>query len=82
MSHDPKTVTIFINTREMQIPKKERLSYEDVVALAGIQLEPNMVATVSYSRGEDNKPSGTLAPGESVKVKEGMRFDVVPSNRS
>jgi hypothetical protein len=37
---------------------------------------------VAYSRGDNNKPQGTLVPGESVKAKDGMVFDVTPTNRS
>jgi hypothetical protein len=77
-----KTITIIVNTRAIQVPKKEALSFEEVVAFAGIELGPDVAVTVAYSRGEEKKPQGTLVAGESVKAKDGMVFDVTPTNRS
>jgi hypothetical protein len=82
--HDPKTVTIIVNGRPMTVPKNEEISFDAVVALAfpnpptgdGVQF------TVQYTRGQSNKPTGTLVEGQSVKVKDGMEFDVTPTNRS
>jgi hypothetical protein len=81
--HD-KTVTIIVNGRPKTVPKSEEITFEQVVALAfpnpptgdGVQF------TVQYTRGEGHKPAGTLVEGQSVKVKEGMEFDVTPTNRS
>lgn len=80
----PKTVTIVVNGRPKTLPKKEVLTFEEVIALAfenpptgdGIQY------TVQYTRGHGNKPAGTLVEGQSVKIKEGMEFDVTSTNRS
>lgn len=80
----PKTVTIIVNGRPKTLPKKEILTFEEVIALAfenpptgdGIQY------TVQYTRGHGNKPAGTLVEGQSVKIKEGMEFDVTSTNRS
>ena len=82
--HDSQTVTIIVNGRPKTVPKNDDLTFEEVVALAfpnprtgdGIQY------TVQYTRGQGNKPSGTLVEGQSVKVKDGMEFDVTPTNRS
>jgi hypothetical protein len=38
--------------------------------------------SVRYKRGQGNKPEGTLAPGASVKVKEGMIFSVSETGQS
>jgi Multiubiquitin len=38
--------------------------------------------TVTYRRGEGNKPEGTLVEGETVKVKEGMIFNVTATDKS
>lgn len=81
--HDPKVVTIIVNGRPKSVPKNEDLSFDAVVLLAfpnpptgdGVQF------TVQYTRAEGNK-SGTLVEGQSVKVKEGMEFDVTATNRS
>jgi hypothetical protein len=80
----PKTVTVIVNGRPKTLPKKEVLTFEEVIALAfenpptgdGIQY------TVQYTRGHGNKPAGTLVEGQSVKIKEGMEFDVTSTNRS
>lgn len=82
--HDPKTVTIIVNGRQKTVAKNAELSFDQIVALAfenpptgdGIQY------TVQYTRGHGDKPSGTLVEGQSVKVKEGMEFDVTSTNRS
>ena len=78
------TVTIIVNGRPKTVPKNEELSFNQVVAFAfpnpptgdGVQF------TVQYTRGHGHKPAGTLVEGQSVKVKDGMEFDVTPTNRS
>ena len=77
-----KTITIIVNTREIRVPKREELSFEDVVTFAGIELGPDLAVTVAYSRGDEKKPQGTLVAGEFVKAKDRMVFDVTPTNRS
>jgi hypothetical protein len=82
--HDPNTVTIIVNGKAKVVPNNATLSFWDVVKLAfdnpptgeGIQY------TVQFTRGHGHKPSGTLVEGQSVKVKEGMEFDVTSTNRS
>lgn len=81
---DEKTVTIIVNGRQKSWTKNSDISYDEVVHLAfenpptgdGVQI------TVQYTRGEGHKPSGTLVEGQSVKVKDGMVFDVTSTNRS
>lgn len=77
---DKKTVTIIVNGRKKEV-SKGNLSFSEVVALSGLPNDPNTIFTVTYRRGEGNK-EGTLVEGESVKVKEGMIFDVTPTNKS
>jgi hypothetical protein len=79
-----KTVTIIVNGRPKTVPKNEEITFDQVVALAfpnppagdGVQF------TVQYTRGHSNKPAGTLVEGQSVKVRDGMEFDVTSTNRS
>jgi hypothetical protein len=80
---DPKTVTIFINTRPYEVEKKDLVSFEEVVALAYPDTPPggNVGYSVLYESGHGGA-DGTLVAGESVKVKEGMRFDVTATDRS
>lgn len=80
----PKTVTIIVNGRPKTVPKKDELTFEEVVALAfeNPQSGDGIQYTVQYTRGHGNKPAGTLVEGQAVKVKEGMEFDVTATNRS
>ena len=75
-------VTIIVNGREKTVRKGE-LSFDDVVALAfdPVPSGDNIVITVAYRRGHGNK-SGTLSEGQSVKVKDGMIFDVTATDKS
>ena len=82
--HEEKTVTIIVNGQAKTWPKNSEISFEEVVSLAFPTPPPgdNVQYTVQYTRGEGHKPSGTLVEGQSVKVKDGMEFDVTPTNRS
>ena len=79
---DPKQVTIFVNTTPHRVAKDE-ISFEEVVKLAFPTTPPgsNVGFTVLYQRGHGNK-DGTLVPGQVVKVKDGMIFDVTPTDLS
>lgn len=78
-----KTVTIVVNGREMEVDKDE-ISFAEVVKLAFGQPPEggNIMYTVTYKRGHGKKPEGTLVEGESVKVKEGMIFNVTRTDKS
>jgi hypothetical protein len=82
-SEDPKPVNIIVNGRTKEVPKQE-MSFEELVALAFDKPPggPNIVFTVTYRKGHGNKPEGTLAQGETVKVKEGMVFNVTATDKS
>jgi len=79
----PKLVTIIVNGRQKEVPKEE-LSFDEVVALAydPVPTGENVDITLTYRRGHGNKPEGQLKPGDSVKVKDGMIFDVTATDRS
>lgn len=82
MSKD-KQVTIIVNGTQKSVDKDD-LSYDEVVRLA-FETPPygeNTLFSVSYVRGHGNKPEGILAPGGSVKVKEGMIIDVTATDKS
>jgi len=80
--HD-KEVTIIVNTREKTWNKKE-ISYEEVIVLAfdSYSNDENVVYTVTYSKGPDSHHEGSLVKGGSVKVKDGMIFNVTQTNKS
>ncbi|MBY3397362.1 hypothetical protein HFN88_32520 [Rhizobium laguerreae] len=78
-----KTVTIVVEGTEHDWPKGD-ISYEEVVTLEvpDYAHHPEITYSVRYKRGQGNKPEGTLAPGASVKVKEGMIFSVSETGQS
>jgi hypothetical protein len=78
--HEEKVVTIIVNARQRNVPKGE-ITYAAVVDLA-FPNEPDRDYTVTYQRGEGNKPEGTLPAGGVTRVKEGMIFEVTPTNKS
>lgn len=83
VGNDPgthKQVIIIVNGREKKVAKEE-ISFAEVVELAGLPSTPNTIFTVTYRRGHGNK-EGTLVEGESVKVKEGMIFNVTATDKS
>jgi Multiubiquitin len=82
--HQPDTVTIIVNGKAKQVQKNAVLSFWDVVkhAFDNPQMGDGIQYTVQFTRGEGNKPAGALVEGQNVKVKDGMEFDVTPTNRS
>jgi hypothetical protein len=43
---------------------------------------PNIVFTVTFRKGPLENPEGTLTPGETVEIKDGMIFDVTATDKS
>ena len=78
-----KQYTVILNGRETVVTQHD-LSYEELVELAfGNQpTSDTTLYTVSYRRGEGNRPEGSLVAGQSLKVKNGMLIDVTPTDRS
>jgi hypothetical protein len=78
-----RQVTIIVNAREKVWTEKE-ISFDQVVKLAFPTPPPgeNIVYTITYRRGEGHKPEGTMTEGESVKVKDGMIFNVTATDKS
>lgn len=76
-------VTIVVNGRPKKVQKGE-LTYDEVLALAfdPVPSGPNWVFTVTYRRGHGPHGEGSLTPGESVKVVDGMIFDVTATDKS
>jgi len=78
-----KTLTIVVNAS--QYPwSEDTISYGQVVTLAvpDHAQHPEIIYSVKYTRGEGNKPEGILAPGATVKVKDGMVFSVQETGQS
>ena len=82
MDKAKKIVTIIVNGRQNEWTEKE-ISYAQVVALAfeHPHMEDTYLYLVDYSRAEGNK-KGSLEAGDTVKVKDGMVFNVSETHRS
>jgi hypothetical protein len=79
-----KSSTVIINSRDFEVTQKE-LTFEQVVNLRYNDNPPTgefIVITVTYSRGEDGKQGSMVAGGPSVKVKDGMVFNVTATDKS
>jgi hypothetical protein len=74
---------IIVNAREKPW-KKPTISFEEVVVLAfgSYDNNPNKGYTVTYSRGWEPKPEGTMVKGSTVRVKNKMIFDVTATDKS
>ncbi len=81
--HEPKTYNIIVNSRP-KVVNQHKLTFDELVALAfdNPPTGENVAFTITYERGQGNKPEGTLLEGEDVTVKEGMIFIVTPTDRS
>ena len=80
--HEKKAVTIIVNTKPHEV-EKEKICFVDVVTLSGLPGGEYIVFTVTYRRGQGNKPEGSLVEGgECVPVKDGMIFNVTRTDKS
>jgi hypothetical protein len=82
-SGPPKTYRIVVNGQERVVTTKT-VTYEQIVVLA-FPTPPtgqNIMYTVSYDDGPHANPSGSLTAGGKVKVKDGMIFNVTPTDKS
>lgn len=72
-----KKVTIIVNATPHEVDKGT-ITYAQVVTLAfpDFPQNPQNTYSVKYKRGHSDKPEGTLPPGGSVQVHEGMVFNV------
>jgi hypothetical protein len=76
-------VTIVVNGREKVIEESE-LSFAQLVTLAfeNPPSGPYIVFTITYRRGPCENREGTLVEGETVKIKNGMIFNVTATDKS
>jgi len=77
------TVTIIVEGTAHEWTKKE-ITYDEVVTLEvpDYVQHPEITYSVTYKKAQGNKPEGDLAKGESVKVKDGMIFNVSETGQS
>jgi hypothetical protein len=77
------TVTIIVEGTEHEW-SKPRISHDEVVTLEvpDYAQHPEITYSVKYTNGPNNRPEGTLAKGETVRVKDGMIFNVSETGQS
>lgn len=78
-----KTITIVVNARQKEVGERD-LSFDEIVKLAfdNPPIGENVIFTVTYRKGEGKKPEGTLIQGETIRIKDGMIFNVTSTTRS
>jgi hypothetical protein len=80
--YSQKAFEILVNGDDHEIDTKE-ITYARVVELyLGSGGKPSNEYLVKYSHGPAENPSGTLAPGQKVRAKDGMRFRVAGTGES
>jgi len=79
----PKVYKIIVNGRRKEVPTKT-LTFDQVVALAfnPVPSGPNVQFTVTYRKGPRKNREGSMTEGETVRIKDGMIFDVTETNKS
>ena len=78
-----KTTTIIVNGTAKEWGEKE-ISFEELVVLAfgSYQNNNKTCYTISYTRGNNGKPQGSMVLGDSVIVKHNMIFNVTATDKS
>lgn len=76
-------ITIVVNARKRTVNTR-KLTFEQLVALAfdPVPSGPNWEFTVTYRNGPHSHPQGTLIVGRSVRIQEGMIFNVTATDKS
>ncbi len=80
---EKKEITIIVNGRKKEETADE-LSFDQVVALAfnPVPTGPNIMFTITYRHGPHENQDGSLLEGGTVKIKNGMVFNVTPTDKS
>ena len=82
MSEGHRSFEIIVNAQRKPW-NEDTITYSQVVDLVFPPPHKDTeVFTVQYSRGPRENPQGTLAEGQTVKVKSGMVFDVTRTDKS
>ncbi len=78
-----KGYTVIVNGRPKRV-HQSKLTFMQVVALAfdPIPDGPNWVFTITYRNGPASNPEGSLIEGQSVRIKNGMIFNVTATDKS
>jgi hypothetical protein len=77
---DTKT-TIVVNGQKKSV-KGYEINYLQLVQLAYDPVDPNKIYTVTYKKGPPANPEGSMVEGDTVKIENGMIFNVTPTRKS
>lgn len=77
------SITIIVNARE-KVWKAKKISYEEVVELdyGNVVEISTKVYTVTYLRGPEQNPQGSMVKGDTVFIKNKMIFNVTATDKS
>jgi hypothetical protein len=81
--YSQKILGIIVNAQKKEVVET-KLSFDEVVKLA-YPIPPdgqNIMFTITYRKGPKQNPKGSLLEGQTVRIKNGMIFDVTPTDRS
>jgi len=78
-----KDFEIIVNGRK-KVVTKNQLSFDEIVALAfnPVPSGPNIMFTITYRQGPAANPQGNLLEGSTVRLKDGMIFNVTATDKS
>ena len=74
---------VIVNAREKEVTEPS-LSFDEVARLAFAQppFGANTLYTITYRNGPAENKEGALLEGQSVNLKNGMIFNVTPTDKS
>lgn len=80
---DDKVYEIIVNGEPKTFAEK-KISFAQVVQLAfgTTDVDGNIAYTITYKRGENQKPKGVMVKGDVVTIKKGMVFNVTATDQS
>jgi hypothetical protein len=78
---DEGKTTIIVNGRRKEV-SADQLSFDQVVLLAFGEIKPNFAYTMTYKAGPKENPEGSMSSGDSVRIKNGMHFNVTATDKS
>nr|WP_293838386.1 multiubiquitin domain-containing protein [uncultured Arsenicibacter sp.] len=80
----PKDTYVLIINAQPKHWKQKTISFEQVITLAfgSYSDDVNKAYTVTFANGPKQKPKGVMVKGDVVHVKNEMKFDATPTDRS
>ncbi|HWR38070.1 MAG TPA: multiubiquitin domain-containing protein [Patescibacteria group bacterium] len=75
--------TVVVNAQQ-KVVRDDVLTYSELIALAFVDppTGSDVTFTISYRNGPQSNPEGTVVESRSVRVKDGMIFNVTSTDKS